>query len=314
MTAEDGRSTTRVLARSVARCVLFGSAVIVTWWLGESAAAADESIPVPADTEVVAVPASPTVVAPTPPIVVAPVSPTVGQNGPIPQPVALVMPIADSLGGTFDDLAAPVVQAVNPIVQPTLRTTDPMLETVSGTVDGLVAAVEAVSPVVKPALATTAPVTRLLEPGVLEATVMEPAAPTLGPPIPAPLVEAMAAAAGPIPSPEVRAGEVESSAKPRSRPAPTGSVASNDDATGVAEGGQWPSEPAPTRRAESPAPASTATSAAPSSRDLPDRTHDAMATATALAHAATPGALAPLGIGVVGASENSGSRPSATPD
>ena len=235
----------------------------------------------------------------------------------------VVTPVVDGVVAPgLQPVLAPVYGLVAPVVEPIVR---PLGATVHGMVGPMLA------PVVDPVVAAVARVhgpavdglVGALAPSVLDAegTARALAAPSVPAGVEAPAVVAGAALVDPAlapAAPPVSGGAARRVASTRA--AGTSGATSSADAvaaTGQAAAPAAPATPAlPVPRHSSRLPWSTGPAAPASAggRDLPDRAHNAVAHATVHAHTATPARHAPVTPRVVGASVNSGSRPSVTPD
>lgn len=277
MNVEDPRAHAEGRRTSaVARAAVFGSVLVVSWLFWSSAASADEATPVADDA-----------------IVVAPAA-----SEPVTQ--ALTQTVK-SVETTVDSIVSPVVgPVVTQVVAPVL---DPVVEAV---------AVPVVETVVDDVVASA-----LAPADILPSSTTEPSAP-VGPTVVAPkLPTALAAgldAAGTAPTGGARQASGGDDATDA-----VGAVASADTFSGSAAlGADAPGQqdlPGPRRAGGTSGATGPSAPASAGARDLPDRTQNVVAhSAAAHAHSAVMALRAPGAPRVAGASVNSGSRPSVTPD
>ena len=282
MPVDNASTATRALARTSALVVVFGGVLAVMWWFGASAASAEEAAPETAGVAAVPVPDKPLAHSYVP--------------GTQVDPAGSVASVTEPVTEAINALVLPVVAAADPIIEPTLLATAPVVEPLTG--------------LLQPAVQDIAPDALVPLRAIVAADDIEAPAPPV-PPIPPVVPEALLPAAVPdAPAPSV--GQRADHGSPVTS-ADQGNLALGNQTTN-APSATWPAGSLPDRAPAAAPPASTASPSTTTGRDLPDRTHQAMADAMALAHSAIPAAVAPAGIGVVGASENSGSRPSVTPD
>jgi len=327
MTVDDPRAHAEGRRNSaVARAVVFGSVLAVSWWFWSSAASADEAAPADDDVDNVIAEvaaavapqseAAPVTAAAAPAAAPAPgLATSVLPTAPTPPTVAAPAsePVTQALTQTVKSVEATVDGVVSPVVGPVVQQVvapilDPVVHAVAVPVVRTVVD-DVVSPVVTPVLASAdiLPTTQIAEPSA-------PAAPTVAPPaLPTALVAGLDAAAGPGPTGARRSlGEHDATAT-------DAAFASTDTFSGSAAlGDAAPSQqdlPGPRRATGTPGATGPSVPASAGGRDLPDRTQNVVAhSAAAHAHSAVMALRAPGAPRVAGASVNSGSRPSVTPD